>query len=81
MKKISLTFGLKLSKMTTLPKVLILCARLGGNVDYISAAGGHVTLSVTTSEDRKHRFAPQLRRIIDVTSLVTLVKQEKKLAG
>ena len=58
--------------MTALPKVLMLCERLGGYVSYVSAADGRATIVLSTPQERSHRFAPQLRRIVDVVDLVEL---------
>lgn len=68
----SLTFAMKLRNMSALPKVLMLCQRLGGMVTYLSAADGQANLVLLTPRDRAHRFAPQLRRLVDVTSLTEL---------
>lgn len=64
-----LTFAMVLRRMAALPKVLLLVARLGGNVSYVSAADGQMNLVVHAPQAAAHRFAPQLRRIIDVLEL------------
>jgi hypothetical protein len=68
----SLTFAMKLRQMSALPKVLMLCQRLGGTVTYLSAADGQANLVLLTPRDRSHRFAPQLRRLVDVTTVTEL---------
>ncbi len=68
----SLTFAMKLRRMSALPKVLMLCQRLGGKVTYLSAADGQANLVLLTPQDRAHRFAPQFRRLIDVVDLTEL---------
>ena len=67
-----LTFALVLRQMSALPKVLLLCQRLGGTVTYISAADGRANIVVSAPQRAVHRFAPQLRRIIDVLDLTEL---------
>lgn len=67
-----LTLGIELKNADCLPKILLLCKRLGGKITYVSFAGKFVTMSLDTPEDRMHRFAPQIRRIIDVLTLVEL---------
>lgn len=67
-----LTFALMMRRMGALPRILLLIARLGGNVTYLSAADGRATLVVTAPANVAHRFAPQLRRLIDVTELTEL---------
>ena len=67
-----LTFALVLGKMSALPKVLLLCQRLGGTVTYVSAADGRANIVVSAPQRCAHRFAPQLRRIIDVLDLTEL---------
>ena len=61
-----LTFALVLRRMAALPKLLLLMARLGGQVTYVSAADGRANLVVRAPAEAAHRFAPQLRRIVDV---------------
>lgn len=67
-----LTFALTMRRMGALPRILLLIARLGGNVTYLSAADGRATIVVTAAPNVAHRFAPQLRRVIDVTELMEL---------
>jgi hypothetical protein len=50
----------------------MLCQRLGGTVTYLSAADGQANLVLLTPRDRSHRFAPQLRRLVDVTTVTEL---------
>ena len=64
-----LTFAINLKRMSMLPKVLMLCERLGGTVTYVSAADGRANIVLSSTKERAHRFAPQLRRIIDVVDL------------
>lgn len=66
-KQIILTLNIR--TMGALPKILFLCNRLGARVEYISAAGGYVTMHLSADKSRSHRFVPQLRRLIDVRSL------------
>ena len=67
-----MTFAMTLKRMSALPKVLLLCDRLGGTVTYVSAADGRANIVLSTPAERAHRFAPQLRRIIDVVDLTEL---------
>jgi hypothetical protein len=67
-----LTFALVLRRMAALPRVLLLVARLGGNVTYVSAADGRANLVVLAPANAAHRFVPQLRRLIDVVELTEL---------
>ena len=67
-----LTFGLMLRRMTALTKVLLHCERLGGAVTFVSAAGGRANIVVSAPNHAAHRFAPQLRRIVDVLDLIEL---------
>jgi hypothetical protein len=67
-----LTFAMVLRRMSALPKVLMLISRLGGTVTYVSAADGRANIVLQAPEAAAHRFAPQLRRIIDVIELSEL---------
>lgn len=67
-----LTFALHFRHMSILPKVLIHCQRLGGTVTYISAADGRANIVLSAPSECAHRFAPQLRRIVDVIDLTEL---------
>lgn len=67
-----LTFAIVLRKMSALPKLLLLCQRLGGTVTYMSAADGRANIVLSAPKRCAHRFAPQLRRIIDVLDLTQL---------
>ena len=67
-----LTFAIVLRRMSALPKVLLLTARLGGSVTYVSAADGRANIVVRAPQSAAHRFAPQLRRIVDVIELKEL---------
>ncbi len=67
-----LTFALHLHRMSILPKILMLCQRLGGEVTYVSAADGRANIVVAAPKDASHRFAPQIRRLIDVLELTEL---------
>ena len=64
-----LSFTLTLRRMQALPRLLLLVARLGGQVTYISAADRQVTLALLAPEAAAHRFAPQLNRLMDITEL------------
>lgn len=61
-----MTFALVLRRMSALPRVLMLAARLGGEVTYVAAADGRLNMVVRAPNHAAHRFAPQLRRIVDV---------------
>ena len=76
-----LTFAMILRRMSALPKVLMLCHRLGGTVTYVSAAEGRANMALTAPRDRTHRFAPQLRRIVDVMELTELHAADADLMG
>lgn len=67
-----LTFALHLRQMSILPKILMLCQRLGGTVTYVSAADGRANIVVAAPQAAAHRFAPQIRRLIDVLELTEL---------
>jgi hypothetical protein len=67
-----LTLGMKLRRMASLTKVLMLCQRLGAEVTYLSAADGSANLVLAAPVGAAHRFAPQLRRIVDVVELTEL---------
>ncbi len=67
-----LTLALTLRRMTALTKVLLHCERLGGTVTFVSAADGRANIVVLAPQQAAHRFAPQLRRIIDVRELIEL---------
>ena len=67
-----LTFALHLRQMSILPKILMLCQRLGGEVTYVSAAEGRANIVVAAPQFAAHRFAPQIRRLIDVLELTEL---------
>lgn len=67
-----LTFAMELRRMASLTKVLMLCQRLGGQVTYLSAADGKANIVLAAPAGAAHRFAPQLRRIIDVLELTEL---------
>lgn len=71
-----LTFAMTLRRMSALPKVLLLCQRLGGAVTYLSAADGRATMVLSAPQAAAHRFAPQLRRLMDVLDL-----QELQIVG
>ena len=64
-----LTFAIVLHRMSALPKVLHLLARLGGTVTYVSAADGRANIVVQVPPATAHRCAPQLRRLVDVVEL------------
>ena len=64
-----LTFALHLRQMSILPKILMLCQRLGGEVTYVSAAEGRANIVVAAPRAAAHRFSPQIRRLIDVLEL------------
>jgi hypothetical protein len=76
-----LTFALVLRRMSALPKVLMLCQRLGGVVTYVSAADGRANIAMMAPKPAVHRFAPQLRRIIDVIDLTELHTVGRAAAG
>lgn len=67
-----LTFAIELRRMSVLPKILLLIARLGGNVTYLAAVNGRVNVVLQTPESAAHRFAPQIRRVVDVIALTEL---------
>ncbi len=67
-----LTFAMVLRRMTALTKVLLHCERLRGKVTFVSAADGRANIVVWAPNHAAHRFAPQLRRIMDVLELTEL---------
>ena len=71
-----LTFSIVLRRMSALPKLLQLIARLGGTLTYVSAVDGRANLVVQSPQSAAHRFAPQLRKIVDVMEL-----QELRMVG
>lgn len=74
-----LTFSLELRRMTVLPRILMLVARLGGVVKAVRAESHVMSLSIDAPIESAHRFAPQLRRVIEVLS-VTEVTDEAQCA-
>ena len=64
-----LTFAMVLRRMSALPKILLLCQRLGATVTYLSAADRQVNIVLSAPQHASHRFAPQLLRIVDVMEL------------
>ncbi len=70
-----LTFNLELRRMTVLPRILMLVARLGGVVRTVQAEDHSVALSIDTPLECAHRFAPQLQRIIEVLSVTEVTDQ------
>jgi hypothetical protein len=76
-----LSFALVLRQMNALPRVLMLVARLGGKIAYISAADDRMTLSLVAPESVAHRFGPQLRRIIDVVELTEYAVEAQPCAA
>ena len=72
-----LTFGIVLRRMSALTKMLMVVARLGGRVTYLSAADLRTTLVVVAPASSADRFAPQLRRIVDVLELIELRTAEE----
>jgi hypothetical protein len=71
-----LTFAMVLRRMSALPKVLMLCHRLGATVTYISAADGRANMVLSAPSHAAHRFAPQVRGIVDVVELLELHTDE-----
>lgn len=67
-----LTFAVRLRRMSTLPKVLLLIARLGGTVTYVAAVDGQANVVVQSPSSAAHRFSPQIRRIVDVIEVIEL---------
>ena len=67
-----LTFAMVLRRMSALPKVLLLISRLGGTVTYVAAADRRANIVVQAPSASAHRFAPQIRRIVDVIELTEL---------
>ena len=67
-----LTFSAVIRRSTALTRILTLVARLGGDVTYLSAVERRATLVVRAPRRAAHRFAPQLRKIIDVIELIEL---------
>lgn len=65
----TLRFDIELRRMSTLPRLLLLTTRLGGEVRSINAADGKLELVIDAPEISAHRFGPQLKRIIDVMSI------------
>lgn len=53
--------------------------RIGGEIPFVSAADNRVTLVVNAPHEKAHRFAPQLRKIVDVVELVVLKNSKQKL--
>lgn len=76
-----LTFAMVLRRMSALPKVLMLCQRLGATVTYISAADGRANMVLTAPSHSAHRFAPQVRGIVDVVELLELHTSEAEAAA
>ena len=49
-----LTLGMKLRRMASLPRVLMLCQRLGAEVTYLSAAEGSANLVLAAPAGAAH---------------------------
>lgn len=77
----TLTFSMELRRSEALIKVLMVARRLGGMVPFVSAADKRVTLVVNAPAERSHRFAPQLRKIVDVSELLVLKDSRQRLAS
>ena len=77
----TLTFAMELRRSEALIKVLMVAKRLGGRIPFVSAADNQVTLVINAPTDRSHRFAPQLRRIVDVSKLLVLKDLNKRLTA
>lgn len=65
----SLRFDIQLRRMTSLPRLLLLVIRLGGEVRAIHAANGRLDLTIDADDDVAHRMGPQIGRIVDVTAI------------
>ena len=65
----TLHFDIQLRRMSVLPRLLLLTARLGGEVRSINAVDGKLELTIDAPDQAAHRFAPQLDRIVDVISV------------
>ena len=71
-----LRFEITLRNDEALPRLLMLTARLGGQVGLLLAEGGHVLLEVAAPEETGHRLGPQLGRLMDVVEIRTLGNDE-----
>lgn len=67
-----LTFHIMLRRMSVLTKMLMVVSRLGGKVTYLSAVDRRATLVIQAPLISAHRFAPQLRRMVDVLEIIEL---------
>ncbi len=70
-----LTLDIELRRMTVLPRILMLAARLGGVVRSVHAADHRMNLSIDAPAECIHRFVPQVRRIIEVLSVTELADE------
>lgn len=71
-----LTFSVVMRHSQALTKILMLVSRLGGKLTYLSAVDKRATLVIEVALGAAHRFAPQIRRILDVSELVELRHSE-----
>jgi hypothetical protein len=71
-----LRFEITLRNDEALPRLLMLAARLGGQVGLLVAESGHVLLEVAAPDETAHRLGPQLGRLMDVVEIRTLDKDE-----
>jgi len=71
-----LRFEITLRTMESLPRLLMLTARLGGQIRLLLAETEHVLLEVVAPDETTHRLGPQLGRLMDVVEIRTLEKDE-----
>jgi hypothetical protein len=71
-----LRFEITVRTMESLPRLLMLTARLGGQIGLLLAESEHVLLEVAAPDETAHRLGPQLGRLMDVVEIRTLEKDE-----
>ncbi len=67
-----LAFELLVRRLDVLPRVLLMVARLGGEVEHLEAHDGRITLRLNAPELTAHRFGPQFKRVVDVLAVKDL---------
>jgi hypothetical protein len=69
---IPLAFELLVRRLDVLPRLLLMVARLGGEVEHLEAHDGRITLRINAPEITAHRFGPQFQRVVDVLAVTDL---------
>jgi hypothetical protein len=64
-----LAFELLVRRLDVLPRLLLLVARLGGEVESLEAHDSRVMIRINAPEMTAHRFGPQFKRVVDVLAV------------